>query len=93
MPLIITGKIDLKKEQEKHPFNNLNLILPNIAKCGYSLLEKLFAYDSNKRVSAKAALRHEYFYTSPYPKDQEFMPTYPTQVWKLFPTWVDCIVT
>ena len=80
MPLIKTGKINLRKEQEKYPFNNLNSLVPNLVDCGYNLFERLLAYDQNKRVTAKAALRHEYFYTSPYPTEQDFMPTYPTQV-------------
>ena len=80
MPLIASGAIDIRREQERYPFNNLNNVLPNLSKCGYNLFERMLAYDQSKRVSAKAALRHEYFYSSPYPKERDFMPTYPTQV-------------
>ena len=81
MPLIATGKINLRREQERFPFNNLNTTLPSISPCGYELFELMLAYDQKKRITARSALRHAYFYSSPYPKEQDFMPTYPTQVW------------
>ena len=79
MPLIATGKINLRREQERYPFNNLNTTLPSISPCGYELFELMLAYDQKKRITARSALRHAYFYSSPYPKEQDFMPTYPSQ--------------
>lgn len=86
MPLISSGTINLRKEQERNPFNNLNTVVPNLAESGYALFEKMLAYDQKKRITAKSALRHAYFYSSPYPKERDFMPTYPTQVSTAPPT-------
>ena len=80
MPLIALGAISLKDEQAKYPFNSFDIFLPNLSEIGYDLFSKMLAYDQRKRISARAVLRHEYFYTSPYPKEQAFMPTYPTNV-------------
>ena len=80
MPLIASGAISLKDEQAKYPFNSFDIFLPNLSEIGYDLFSKMLAYDQRKRISARAVLRHEYFYTSPYPKEQAFMPTYPTNV-------------
>lgn len=82
MPLIASGAISLKDEQAKYPFNSFDIFLPNLSEIGYDLFSKMLAYDQRKRISARAVLRHEYFYTSPYPKEQAFMPTYPTNVRK-----------
>jgi serine/threonine protein kinase len=80
MPLIASGAISLTDEQAKYPFNSFDIFLPNLSEIGYDLFSKMLAYDQRKRISARAALRHEYFYSSPYPKEQAFMPTYPTNV-------------
>ena len=80
MPLIASGAISLTDEQAKYPFNSFDIFLPNLSEIGYDLFSKMLAYDQRKRISARAVLRHEYFYSSPYPKEQAFMPTYPTNV-------------
>lgn len=46
---------------------------------GLDLLDSLLAYDSEKRITASLAQRHEYFSEKPYPKDADMMPTFPTQ--------------
>jgi hypothetical protein len=38
------------------------------------LLQELFAYRPEHRISARNALEHVYFTTAPYPLDTEFMP-------------------
>ena len=80
MPLIASGAISLTDEQAKYPFNSFDIFLPNLSEIGYDLFSKMLSYDQRKRISARAVLRHEYFYSSPYPKEQAFMPTYPTNV-------------
>eukprot|EP00596_Hydrurales_sp_CCMP1899_P004315 CAMPEP_0119048598 /NCGR_PEP_ID=MMETSP1177-20130426/59834_1 /TAXON_ID=2985 /ORGANISM="Ochromonas sp, Strain CCMP1899" /LENGTH=235 /DNA_ID=CAMNT_0007024725 /DNA_START=384 /DNA_END=1088 /DNA_ORIENTATION=+ len=79
MPMIASGKLNLRREQEKYPYNNLNVIFPKISSVGYDLFQNMLAFDPKKRISAKDCLVHEYFYSTPYPKEQAFMPTYPTE--------------
>jgi len=43
------------------------------------LLNKLLTYDPEKRITAEAALNHEWFREVPLPKSKEFMPTFPAQ--------------
>ncbi|KAL7108302.1 hypothetical protein ACP275_06G104300 [Erythranthe tilingii] len=46
---------------------------------GFDLLNKLLTYDPEKRITAEAALRHEWFREVPLPKSKEFMPTFPAE--------------
>ncbi|KAK4357602.1 hypothetical protein RND71_023212 [Anisodus tanguticus] len=71
----------------KHQYNNLRKIFPATAftgstvlsDAGYDLLNKLLTYDPEKRITADAALNHEWFREVPLPKSKEFMPTFPAQ--------------
>ncbi|OAY34368.1 cyclin-dependent kinase G-2 [Manihot esculenta] len=53
--------------------------LPVLSDSGFDLLNKLLTYDPEKRISADAALNHEWFREVPLPKSKEFMPTFPAQ--------------
>ncbi|KAK4377007.1 hypothetical protein RND71_003303 [Anisodus tanguticus] len=71
----------------KHQYNNLRKIFPATAftgstvlsDAGYDLLNKLLTYDPEKRITADAALNHDWFREVPLPKSKEFMPTFPAQ--------------
>ncbi|EYU19618.1 hypothetical protein MIMGU_mgv1a021441mg [Erythranthe guttata] len=57
--------------------NRLPVTIPSDA--GFDLLNKLLTYDPEKRITAEAALRHEWFREVPLPKSKEFMPTFPAE--------------
>ncbi|XP_061994307.1 cyclin-dependent kinase G-2 isoform X1 [Rosa rugosa] len=52
---------------------------PVLTEAGFDLLNKLLTYDPEKRISADAALNHEWFREVPLPKTKDFMPTFPAQ--------------
>ncbi|KAL2547320.1 Protein kinase superfamily protein [Forsythia ovata] len=52
---------------------------PVVSDAGFDLLNKLLTYDPDKRITAEAALKHEWFREVPLPKSKEFMPTFPAQ--------------
>ncbi|KAK4402672.1 Cyclin-dependent kinase G-2 [Sesamum angolense] len=52
---------------------------PVLSDTGFDLLNKLLTYDPEKRITAEAALNHEWFREVPLPKSKEFMPTFPAQ--------------
>ncbi|KAL0364299.1 UNVERIFIED_CONTAM: Cyclin-dependent kinase G-2 [Sesamum angustifolium] len=52
---------------------------PVLSDAGFDLLNKLLTYDPEKRITAEAALNHEWFQEVPLPKSKEFMPTFPAQ--------------
>ncbi|CAA2996511.1 cyclin-dependent kinase G-2-like isoform X1 [Olea europaea subsp. europaea] len=52
---------------------------PVLSDAGFDLLNKLLTYDPDKRITAEAALKHEWFQEVPLPKSKEFMPTFPAQ--------------
>ncbi|KAJ7945520.1 Kinase family protein [Quillaja saponaria] len=52
---------------------------PVLSDSGFDLLNKLLTYDPEKRITAEAALNHEWFHEVPLPKSKEFMPTFPAQ--------------
>ncbi|KAL2559923.1 Protein kinase superfamily protein [Forsythia ovata] len=52
---------------------------PVLSDAGFDLLTKLLTYDPEKRITAEAALNHEWFREVPLPKSKEFMPTFPAQ--------------
>ncbi|XVF43767.1 hypothetical protein PTKIN_Ptkin02bG0066700 [Pterospermum kingtungense] len=52
---------------------------PVLSESGFDLLNKLLTYDPEKRITAEAALNHEWFREVPLPKSKAFMPTFPAQ--------------
>ncbi|KAM7484099.1 hypothetical protein LguiA_000108 [Lonicera macranthoides] len=52
---------------------------PVLSDAGFDLLNKLLTYDPEKRITAEAALGHEWFREVPLPKSKDFMPTFPAQ--------------
>ncbi|KAG2702667.1 hypothetical protein I3760_06G100900 [Carya illinoinensis] len=52
---------------------------PVLSDSGFDLLNKLLTYDPQRRITAEAALNHEWFREVPLPKSKEFMPTFPAQ--------------
>lgn len=52
---------------------------PVLSDSGFDLLNKLLTYDPEKRITADAALNHDWFREVPLPKSKEFMPTFPAQ--------------
>ncbi|XP_041014223.1 cyclin-dependent kinase G-2-like isoform X1 [Juglans microcarpa x Juglans regia] len=52
---------------------------PVLSDSGFDLLNKLLTYDPERRITAEAALNHEWFHEVPLPKSKEFMPTFPAQ--------------
>ncbi|KAI4343368.1 hypothetical protein L6164_010726 [Bauhinia variegata] len=52
---------------------------PVLSDSGFDLLNKLLTHDPEKRITAEAALNHEWFREVPLPKSKEFMPTFPAQ--------------
>jgi serine/threonine protein kinase len=78
LPVVVSGQINLRREQERYPYNNLNVVFPRMNASGYDLLQRMLALDPKKRITARSALRHDYFYCSPFPKEQDLMPTFPS---------------
>ncbi|PKA54792.1 Cyclin-dependent kinase G-2 [Apostasia shenzhenica] len=52
---------------------------PTLSEAGFDLLNKLLTYDPEKRITAEAALNHDWFREVPLPKEKDFMPTFPAQ--------------
>ncbi|GAB4840576.1 hypothetical protein Ancab_021345 [Ancistrocladus abbreviatus] len=71
----------------KHQYNQLRKKFPAtsftgspvLSDAGFDLLNRLLTYDPEKRITAEAALKHEWFKEVPLPKSKEFMPTFPAQ--------------
>ncbi|XP_016508954.1 cyclin-dependent kinase G-2 [Nicotiana tabacum] len=70
----------------KHKYNLLrkefpatSFMEPGLSDAGFDLLNKLLTYDPDQRITAEAALNHEWFREVPLPKSKEFMPTFPAQ--------------
>ncbi|KAF2934636.1 hypothetical protein DAI22_04g177700 [Oryza sativa Japonica Group] len=69
----------------KQPYNRLRDKFPAasfsgrpiLSEAGFDLLNNLLTYDPEKRLSADAALQHEWFREVPLPKSKDFMPTFP----------------
>lgn len=51
---------------------------PHLSDLGLDLLERLLAYDPNRRISAAEALNHEYLKESPVSQALNMMPTFPS---------------
>lgn len=71
----------------RQPYNTLRQLFPKISPgggatisdLGFNLLNSLLAYDPKRRLSAQAALQHEFFAEFPPPQVRELMPTYPSR--------------
>lgn len=71
----------------KHQYNQLRKKFPAtsftgspvLSDAGFDLLNRLLTYDPEQRITADAALKHEWFQEVPLPKSKEFMPTFPAQ--------------
>nr|CAD1819994.1 unnamed protein product [Ananas comosus var. bracteatus] len=71
----------------KQPYNKLREKFPptsfsgrpSLSEAGFDLLNKLLTYDPEKRITAEAALKHDWFREVPLPKSKDFMPTFPAQ--------------
>lgn len=79
LPLITNGTVDLLRDQTKYQYNTLRETFPKLSEPGLDLLHALLTYNPAVRITARAALQHEYFYCSPYPQEEDFMPTFPSQ--------------
>jgi cyclin-dependent kinase 10 len=53
LPLVAKGRIDLVREQERNPYNNIRALFPKISDQGFDLFNRLLAYDPQKRISAR----------------------------------------
>ena len=51
---------------------------PSLSAAGVDLLTSMLTYDPSKRITASAALRHEYFTQLPYPLPLDDMPKFPS---------------
>ncbi|XP_017221850.1 cyclin-dependent kinase G-2 [Daucus carota subsp. sativus] len=77
----------VKVKNVKQPYNLLRKKFPAtsftgspvLSDAGFDLLNKLLTYDPEKRITADAALNHEWFREVPLPKSKDFMPTFPAQ--------------
>uniref|UniRef100_A0A8C6YI95 cyclin-dependent kinase n=1 Tax=Naja naja TaxID=35670 RepID=A0A8C6YI95_NAJNA len=61
----VTNLPDYKGNFPKWPKKDMKVIIPNLDQDGRDLLLQLLMYDPNKRISAKAALNHQYFWQAP----------------------------
>jgi len=59
------------------PYSNLRQTFPDLSDKGFNLLNRLLAYDPNKRLTAKDAMKHAFFEEKPRALDKDLMPTYP----------------
>lgn len=79
--LVSSGALDLTLASKTYPFNCLQTLLhPNHCTIeGVRLLNLLLTYDSSRRITAREALKSDYFITSPLPQQESLMPTWPSQ--------------
>lgn len=76
MPAVAAGTVNLRREQERYPYNNLNVVFPKMHDDGRDLVCMMLALDPKKRIAAAGCLRHDYFFSTPFPKEQDLMPTF-----------------
>ncbi|XP_063149121.1 cyclin-dependent kinase 3 [Candoia aspera] len=67
----VTNLPDYKGNFPKWPRKDMKVIIPNLDRDGRDLLLQLLMYDPNKRISAKAALNHQYFWQIPRDAKQQ----------------------
>ncbi|CAM0945354.1 unnamed protein product [Alopecurus aequalis] len=71
----------------KQPYNKLREKFPavsftgglTLSEAGFDLLNRMLTYDPEMRISADAALKHEWFREVPLPQSRDLMPTFPSQ--------------
>ncbi|XP_054832872.1 cyclin-dependent kinase 3 [Eublepharis macularius] len=61
----VTQLPDYKGNFPKWPRKDMKAIISNLDRDGRDLLAQLLLYDPNRRISAKAALTHQYFWQAP----------------------------
>ncbi|XP_059172768.1 cyclin-dependent kinase 11B-like isoform X2 [Physella acuta] len=77
----VTELPGMKKVQfNENPYNAVrNRFGSYLTDHGFNLLNRFFAYDPEKRITAEEALEHEYFRESPLPVDPSMFPTWPAR--------------
>lgn len=78
--LVRSGAVNLQREQQQHPYNQLADRLPHdIHADGIELINALFTYRPENRLTAREALSHSYFHRArPMMTSSELMPTFPS---------------
>lgn len=89
--LVRKGVIDLHLHRRRHPYNNLRDCLRTsqsssssslspivVSSEGVALLDALFTYRPENRLTAREALEDPYFHCSPLPASDDFMPSFPS---------------
>ncbi|KAM6468980.1 cyclin-dependent kinase 3 isoform 1-T2 [Liasis olivaceus] len=67
----VTNLPDYKGNFPRWPRKDMKVIIPNLDRDGRDLLLQLLMYDPNERISAKAALNHQYFWQTPRDAKQQ----------------------
>ncbi|KAK1617982.1 hypothetical protein QYE76_023499 [Lolium multiflorum] len=75
-----------KAKFPKQPYNKLREKFPavsftgglTLSEAGFDLLNRMLTYDPEMRISADAALKHEWFREAPLPQSRDLMPTFPS---------------
>ncbi|XP_055864188.1 cyclin-dependent kinase 11B-like isoform X1 [Biomphalaria glabrata] len=77
----VTELPGMKKVQfNENPYNSVrNRFGPYLTDLGFDLMNRFFAYDPAKRITAEEGLEHEYFRESPLPVDPSMFPTWPAR--------------
>ncbi|CAL1532606.1 unnamed protein product [Lymnaea stagnalis] len=77
----VTELPGMKKVQfNENPYNSVrNRFGSYLTDLGFDLLNRFFAYDPEKRITAEEALDHDYFQESPLPVDPSMFPTWPAR--------------
>ncbi|XP_012558761.1 cyclin-dependent kinase 10 isoform X1 [Hydra vulgaris] len=77
-----------KNFQFKHqPYNNVKQRFPWLSSSGVSLMNSMFTFDPEQRISAQDCLESSYFKDKPLPIEKSLMPTFPEHrnfrgIWK-----------
>lgn len=62
-----------------YPINSLHTRFPQLTVLGCGLLQAFLTYDPKQRVTAEAALKHDYFSEAPLAIDPAMFPTWPAK--------------